>query len=68
MGSVLLGIVVAFFTVAIAVDNGSRTACTNTMVETGYETKYVGTSMWNRTCYVKVNERWVPLDKWRVDE
>lgn len=65
-------VVVAFVAVIIGVcviadNHKTHVECLRVSEETGRPTKTVGTS--DPNCYVKLDNRWVPLESWRnIDE
>ncbi len=65
-------ILMFFFTVVIVIAMcvgywGDSSTCSRDAFITGNETKMVG-PVFNYDCYIKVDDNWIPRDKWRVVE
>lgn len=61
--------VVAALLCAVGVPSfySERYECGQIPINTGTETKFVKNHILSWDCYVKVDDKWIPLDKWRGD-
>lgn len=44
--------------------HGDHVSCLRLSEQTGYPTRMAG-NMWNGECYINVNGKWIPEDKYR---
>jgi hypothetical protein len=68
-GTVVVVIIATMITVAVvAVDwHGQHVECLRLHEQTNYDTRMVGTVLGGE-CYVQVDNRWVPADRYRMAE
>jgi len=57
---VLAGVILG---IAAGVNHSDHVSCLRLHEQTGLETKYARSGI-NGECYIRVNERWVPKERW----